>query len=61
VQQGSVLISFLFLASVNDTWRNTASSIRLSADDCIIYRKIVDNSDITMLQRDLNSLREWSL
>jgi hypothetical protein len=40
VPQGSVLGPLLFLAYVNDIWRNMTSTIRLFADDCIIYRKI---------------------
>jgi hypothetical protein len=28
------------------------------ADDCVIYRKIMDSSDIDKLQMDLNSLEE---
>jgi hypothetical protein len=38
--QGSVLGPLLFLAYVNDIWRNIESNICLLADDCIIYRKI---------------------
>jgi hypothetical protein len=52
VPQGSVLGPLLFLAYVNDIWRNTESNIRLFADDCIIYRKINDSSDIDKLQKD---------
>jgi len=37
VSQGSVLGPLLFLAYVNDIWRNIGSSIRLFADYCIIY------------------------
>jgi len=39
VPQGSVLGPLLFLAYVNDIWRNTESNIRLFADDCVIYKK----------------------
>ena len=56
--QGSVLGPLLFLAYVNDIWRNTESNIRLFADDCIIYRKITDSKDIENLQKDLNRLGE---
>jgi len=39
VPQGSVLGPLLFLAYVNVIWRNMESTIRLFADDCLIYRK----------------------
>jgi len=55
VPQGSVLGPLLFLDFVNDIWRNTESNIRLFADDCIIYRKITDSSDIDELQTDLTN------
>jgi hypothetical protein len=47
--QGSVLDPFLFLAYVYDIWRNIESTIRLFADDCIIYRKIMNDSDTEKL------------
>ena len=37
------------------------SNIRLFADDCIIYRKIMDSSDIDNLQTGLNRLGEWAV
>jgi retron-type reverse transcriptase len=58
VPQGSVLGPLLFLAYFNDIWRNIESNIRLFADDCIIYRKINEISDIDKLQKDLNKLGE---
>jgi len=61
VPQGSVLGPLLFLAYVNDIWRNTEYNIRLFADDCIIYRKITDSKDIEKLQKDLNRLEEWAV
>ena len=45
----------------NDIWRNTEYNIRLFADDRIIYRKIMDSSDIDKLQTDLNRLGEWAV
>jgi len=54
VPQESLLDALLFLAYINDVWRNTESTIRLSADDCIIYRKIKNDSDIDTLRINLD-------
>ena len=54
VPQESVLGPLLFLAYVNDIWRNMESTIRLFADDCVIYRKIIKSEDIDKLQKDLD-------
>jgi len=61
VPQGSISGPLLFLAYVNDIWRNAESNIRLFADDCIIYKKITDSKDIEKLQEDLNRLGEWAV
>jgi len=61
VPQRSVLGPLLFLAYVNDIWRNTESNIRLFADDCVTYRKITDSSDMDKLQTDLNRLGKWAV
>ena len=41
--------------------RNVKSNIHLFTDDCIIYRKIMDSSDIEKLQMDLNRLGKWAV
>ena len=58
--QGSVLGPLLFLAYVKHIWRNTESNTWLFAVDCILYRKILDSSDIDELQTDLDRLGEWA-
>jgi len=58
VTQGSVVGLLLFPVYVEDIWKNVATNIRLFADDCIIYRKIKDSSDIDNLQTYLNRLEE---
>jgi hypothetical protein len=61
VPQGSVIGPLLFLVYGNDIWRGIDSNIRLFADDCIIYRKILDSSDTKKLQTDLNKLGKWAV
>ena len=40
VPQGSVLDPVLFLIFINDLLENIRSSVRLFADDCVLYRNI---------------------
>jgi hypothetical protein len=61
VPQGSVLGPLLFLAYVNNIWRNIQLNIRLYADDCTLYRKILDVKDMEILQTDLDRLGEWTV
>ena len=46
VLQGRVLGRLMFLAYVNDIWRKTETNILLFVYDCLIYREIMDSSDI---------------
>jgi hypothetical protein len=50
----------LFLAYVNDIWRNIDSKIRLFADDCKIYRKILNINNFEILQRVPDRLGDWA-
>jgi len=50
----------LFLAYINDISTNIISKIRLFADDCIIYRTILNIEDVEKLQTDLDRLGEWA-
>ena len=36
------------------------STIRLFADDCVIYKIIINNEDVEKLQKDLDRLGDWA-
>ena len=56
VPKGSVLGTVLFLIFINDLPDNIRSSVRLFADDCVLYRNIHSLQDCLILQEDLTSL-----
>ena len=60
VPQGTVLGPLMFLIYINDIGDNISSSLQLFADDCILYRTITSPEDSIQLQRDLDSIFEWS-
>jgi len=35
--------------------------LRLYADDCVIYRTIINNAGMEILQKDLDRLGEWAV
>jgi hypothetical protein len=51
----------LFFAYINNVWRNLKPTIRLFAADCIMYRKIMNESDTEKLHVDLDRLWEWAV
>jgi hypothetical protein len=56
VPQGTVLGKIMFLCHINDL---SESSVRLFADDCLLYRTIKKEEDHLTLQADLKHLEGW--
>ena len=59
VPQGTVLGPLLFLLHVNDLPNNLKSSIRLFADDALLYGIVSSDVDGDQLQEDLKKLEVW--
>ena len=60
VPQGTVLGPLMFLSYINDITTNITSSIRLFADDCVLYHVIHSEQDHCHLQQDLNYIIQWT-
>ena len=60
VPQGTVLGPLAFLCHINDLPECVKSSVRLFADDCLLYRPIKSRQDHLDLQSDLNALEKWA-
>ena len=59
IPQGTVLGPLMFLLYINDIDQNISSTIRLFADDCIMYRTVTTREEASILQCDLNKIYNW--
>ena len=59
VPQGTVLGPLMFIIYINDIADGTDSSIRLFADDALLYRVVSSTRDCSKLQYDLHTMCRW--
>jgi len=59
VPQGSVLGPCLFLYYINDIAQGLTSTVRLFADDTMMYMAIKSDQDAKTLQKDMDLLCDW--
>ena len=61
VPQGTVLGPILFIGHINfDLPDSIKFSVKLFADDCLLYREIKTQGDHDILQQDLTDLENWA-
>ena len=59
VSRGTVLGPLLFLIFINDLSESITSSVKLFADDCLVYRTIHSPNNVIQLQEDLAQHGSW--
>ena len=59
VPQGTVLGPLLFLSYIINISDGISSSMKLFADDCLLFRKIRNQDDSDQLQEDLDQISQW--
>ena len=59
VPQSAVLGPILFLTYINDLGDGTKPTVRLFADDTVLYNTIKTATDSTQLQDDIRTLESW--
>ena len=50
----------MLILYINDIGQHTSSTIRLFADDCLLYRVIHNACDALELQKDLEQMCSWA-
>jgi len=59
IQQGSILGPCFFLFYINDIAEELSSTVRLFADDTMIYMAVKNDNNAAILQKDLDLLCDW--